>query len=336
MTEVSIPPAGPASMAMPEVPSVAGVASLESWVTALGHANKIANFMARSNFVPAPLRMKSKNNYKTTEELALDVTAIILAGASIGYDPFQAVQQMFIVHGSPAMYARSMVALVKSHGHKLDQTSATADAVTVRARHKNETDWHEFTWDMARAKKAGYTSNPKYTSNPQEMLYAKAATEACRRMFPEVLAGISAYSVEESELEDMGENAAQTSAPAAAPKAKGTVKRRQAPTPELPPVVNEAPKDAVEPEPEDDLVEMATNSQLTKIHVILGKLGASDRESGLAELSSFIGRPIETSKDMTKGEASRFIEEAENPPADADGVIPDVDAEWGLTQEGAQ
>lgn len=199
-------------LAMPAMPGVAGIAGLESWVNALGHANKIASFMAQSNFVPLPLRSKGKGSFKTVDELTMDVTAIIMAGASIGYDPFQSVQQMFIVHGSPAMYARSMVALVKSHGHKLDQAASSPEAVTVRARHRDETEWHEFTWTIQRATQAGYTSNPKYKSNPQEMLYAKAATEACRRMFPEVLAGISPYSVEESELEDLGENPPATNA----------------------------------------------------------------------------------------------------------------------------
>lgn len=301
MTEVSIPQAAPAALAMPALPSVTGVASLESWVTALGHANQIANFMARSNFVPAPLRMKSKNNYKTTEELALDVTAIILAGASIGYDPFQAVQQMFIVHGSPAMYARSMVALVKSHGHKLDQSVASAESVTVRARHKSESEWHEFTWDMARAKKAGYTSNPKYASNPQEMLYAKAATEACRRMFPEVLAGISAYSVEESELEDMGEvQAPAASAPAPVAKAKVAVKRRQAPAPELPAVVHNAPVEEADP------VIMATAEQQAALLAALDAAGIQNPEKGAA-INEQVGRDTSGPADLTTEEADSLI-----------------------------
>lgn len=243
-----------AELTMPVMPGATGIANLESWVSALGHANKIASFMANSNFVPTPLRMKGKGSYKTVDELTMDVTAIIMAGASVGYDPFQAVQQMFIVHGSPAMYARSMVALVKSHGHKVDQTRADSKAVTVRARHRDEKDWQEFTWTYERAERAGYTSNPKYKTNPQEMLYAKAATEACRRMFPEVLAGISPYSVEEAELEDMGEAPEPSAAPEPEPAKKKVTRnpRAAAPAPELPSVVNDAPQDEPEPEQDDE------------------------------------------------------------------------------------
>lgn len=234
MTIQPLNPATGSELSMPAMPGATGIANLESWVNALGHANHIASFMARSNFVPLPLRRKDKSNMKTVEELTMDVTAIIMAGASVGYDPFQAVQQMFIVHGSPAMYARSMVALVKSHGHKVDQVEASAESVTVRARHRDETEYQEFTWTLARAERAGYTSNPKYRTNPQEMLYAKAATEACRRMFPEVLSGISPYSVEESELEDLGESVSESAATSAPKKTTKLTRKPKAAVPPKP------------------------------------------------------------------------------------------------------
>jgi hypothetical protein len=180
-------------------------------------------------------------------------------------------------------------------------------------------------WTIARAQKAGYTSNKKYQSNPIEMLTAKCQAELCRVIAPDVLTGIAATSVEEVELDDLGE---QVPAVSEAPKAKRTINRAKAPAPDLPAVVHDAPQDEPTPEPQAAPAEpVATAAQLTKIHVVLGKLGASDRESGLAELSNFTGRTITTSKDLTKAEASRFIEEAENPPADEDGVI-DADAQW--------
>ena len=133
------------------------------------------------------------------------------------------------------------------------------------------------------------------------------------------------------ELDDLGEQT--TAAPAAEPKQKRTINRAKAPAPDLPAIVHDAPQD--EPVEEAPAEPLATSAQLTKIHVILGKLGATDRESGLAELSQFTGRTLESSKELTKAEASRFIEDAETPPADADGVLPDVDAEWGLAPAGA-
>ncbi|HAT1158528.1 TPA: hypothetical protein I8V45_002483, partial [Corynebacterium striatum] len=46
-----------------------------------------------------------------------------------------------------------------------------------------------------------FVSNPKYKSQPQEMLYAKAAMAVCRRMAADVLEGVP-MSVEELQLEN--------------------------------------------------------------------------------------------------------------------------------------
>jgi hypothetical protein len=58
------------------------------------------------------------------------------------------------------------------------------------------------TWTTDRARKAGYTSNRKYDTDPQSMLYARAAGDVARRIAPDVLAGVP-YSAEEIELADI-------------------------------------------------------------------------------------------------------------------------------------
>ena len=51
---------------------------------------------------------------------------------------------------------------------------------------------HRAEFTIERAKKAGYTSqNAKYGTDPQAMLYARAASILCRQMAPEVLKGLS-------------------------------------------------------------------------------------------------------------------------------------------------
>lgn len=192
-----------------------GTIQLAEWAQELQAAYQIARALANSSFLPMSLRMKSKNTPKTEEELTNDAAAVILAGKSVGFDPLQAAQNIFPVHGMPSMYARSMSALVISQGHEVMRGEATDDSVTWHARRKGGHDWQSFTWTIARAKKAGYTSNPKYQSDPIAMLGAKALAEACRTVFPDVLLGM-AYSVEELELEDMGE---RPSRPARTPRA---------------------------------------------------------------------------------------------------------------------
>lgn len=368
MSIEALPQPAPAALALaPALPAAGGLAALDEWVGALDKANKIANFMAASNFVPQSLRQKGKGQFKNRDELALDCTAIILAGASIGYDPFQAVQQMFIVHGSPAMYARSMVALVQSKGHKVKQLRASADSVTVGGKYRGEDEWEEFTWDYARAERAGYTSNPKYRTNPQEMLYAKAAAECCRRMFADVLAGVSPYSVEEQELEPFEVIDGDTLQPMepqpttkkarsfqrAATSAAASVPLTVVKAPEEPATVDEpAPAPAPAPEPAEPaeagepVTELCNTHQQVEIAHQLDRAGVRTKAAKLARVQEWAGRELTSVTGLTADEADRLINELmfanDNPEAPTEALAPEqttidpqaVDAAWGITNEG--
>jgi len=323
MTEVAIPqaPGSVAAFSAAGLPPTAATVSLMEWAQELSAAHQLGTALCGTEFVPASFRGKPEA-----------AAAAILAGKSLGLDPMNALANIFVVSGRPSMYARTMAALVMQAGHTIRRVEATEQRVVYEGKRKGETNFTRVEWTIARAQKAGYTSNKKYQTDPIGMLTAKCQAEICRVIAPDVLTGIAATSVEEVELDDLGEQT--TPAPAAEPKQKRTINRAKAPAPDLPAIVHEAPQD--EPVEEAPAEPLATSAQLTKIHVILGKLGATDRESGLAELSQFTGRALESSKELTKAEASRFIEDAETPPADADGVLPDVDAQWGLTPAGAK
>lgn len=293
--------------------------SLVGWASELDAAYKLASMVCQTAFVPQHFRNKP-------EETAV----AMLYGHTLEMPPMVAVKSIYVVHGTPALYAQAMYAIALSKGHEIERVEATEQRVVFRARRRGVQAWQKVEWTIERARQAGYTSNQKYKENPIGMLTEKCKAEAAKLVAPDALAGMS--SVEEIQLGDFDDtdySAQDATAPAAeAPKTKRTINRAKAPAPDLPEVVHDAPQDEViEEAPKEPL---ATNAQLTKIHVILGKLGATDRESGLAELSQFTGRALESSKELTKAEASRFIEEAETPPADADGVLPNVDAEWGL------
>lgn len=271
MTEVaktettdSLATPGPAALA-PSAPMSAGVVQLHDWAAELDAAHRIGSLLAHSNFLPKSLRERGKGIVKPIPEMANDAAAVILAGKSVGLDPMQSVQNIFPVHGAPSMYARTMVALVIAEGHEVVRKAAANDSVTYAVRRKGG-DWQDFTWTIGRAQKAGYTNNEKYTKDPIAMLGAKAAAEACRTVFPDVLLGM-AYSVEDYELEDMGESAPAPTAAAPAPKAdaKRKVTRKAAPVPKLPDDVNNAPKDEepaeaeqIDPELAEEFVNQTT------------------------------------------------------------------------------
>lgn len=165
-----------------------GLALLQRQAEAMGAAHKIATVLSSTGMVPQAYRGKPD-----------DAAAAILYGAEVGLKPQQALQQVFVVHGQPSIYARTMVALLKAKGYRFETIESTDQGVTVRGTSPRG-EVEESTWTVDRAKTAGYTSNKKYATDPQAMLYAKAASEVSRKLAPDVLLGIK-YAAEDLELE---------------------------------------------------------------------------------------------------------------------------------------
>lgn len=180
--------------------SDAGMDQIMRQVQAMDAAYKIGSALANTAMVPKEYRDKPH-----------DATAAILYGAELGLKPTQALQQIFVVQGKPAIYARTMVALLKAKGYAFETVDTSDESVTVRGTSPRG-EAEEATWNIKRAEKAGYTSNKKYQTDPQAMLYAKAASEVCRKLAPDVLLGIK-YTAEDLELEPVKMEARRVDAP---------------------------------------------------------------------------------------------------------------------------
>lgn len=165
------------------------VGQLMAHAQAMSAAKQLADAMCDTDLVPAIYRGKPGNG-----------AAAILYGAELGLTPIQSLQQIFVVHGTPAIYARTAVALVKRHGYIIQTVEESARSVTVSGSDPRTGQVEVSTWDIDRATTAGFTKNAKYQTEPQSMLWAKAAMEVCRRLAPDVLLGI-AYASEELEMD---------------------------------------------------------------------------------------------------------------------------------------
>lgn len=166
---------------------------LNDWAAELSAAHGLATALCATPFAPKEFQGKPEAG-----------AAAILTGKSLGMDPLQSLANVFVIHGKPAMYARTMLGLVQAAGHEVERVKASPDEVVYRARRDGADEWQEFSWSIDRAHAAGYTSNSRYKSNPIEMLSAKCIAEACRNIGADVLMGMS-MTVEEVELEDLGE-----------------------------------------------------------------------------------------------------------------------------------
>lgn len=155
---------------------------------AMGNAMQIAEAMCSTQMVPKAFQGKPA-----------DGAAAILYGAELGLNAIQSLQQIMVINGKPGIETRTAVALLMRHGYTIRTVETSDTSVTVEGI---APDGHveQSTWDIERAKTAGYTSNKLYERIPQQMLYAKAAMEVARKIAPHVLMGI-AYSSEELALE---------------------------------------------------------------------------------------------------------------------------------------
>ncbi|ROZ49363.1 hypothetical protein EEB13_05410 [Rhodococcus sp. WS3] len=218
----------------------------------------------------------------------------IYHGMQLGWAPLPSLQNIFTVHGVPGMYARAMKALLISQGHEVETIESTLTSATVRARHAGTPNWEEVTWTIDIAKQAGYTSNPKYQSDPRGMLYAKALADACRRACPDVLMGM-AYTVEDLELEPRKVESERVPAP------KGG-------TAGLAAMLGTAKADP-EPEPAEPVQSPASEDEIAQLVAGLAEGGITDPAEAIPFLRARTGRnEIEKSKDLTSAEIAAVLD----------------------------
>lgn len=309
--------------------------NLMAWARAAKAANDLAIPLCQTSFVPEHFQGKPG-----------EATAAILYGAEAGLSPLQALQGVYVISGKPAMYARTLMAVVLGAGHQVWTESESDTRVIVCGRRRGSDQIERAIWTIDRAKKAGYTRNSKYQTDPQAMLLARAQSDVCRRVAPDALLGM-AYSVEE--LQDADDDtpppakrtvkrqtpAAAEPAPApdgaATDSARARVTKRQPSTPAaagLPPLPGEeetAPpaqerdtdgvlrkvEDVPLPPPQAEPKRppgSITQPQMRMMMALLKKAGLDDRDDRLDYCQTIIGRPLESSTDLTKGEAQQILD----------------------------
>jgi hypothetical protein len=268
---------------------------LVAWAQAASAANQLAKALVSTTFVPAAF----KGNVG-------DATAVILMGDELGLSPLASLRSIYAVHGTPALYARTMVALAQAHGHEVWTETDTPAKVVVCGRRKGSDKIERSEWTIDRARKAGYTNNKKYDSNPQEMLYAKAASVVARKVAADVLAGVP-HSVEDLELEEPADTTTVKREPA---KARRTRPLAAVAEPDLEPELTPAGDDKPD-QPDDGNPDAITAAQMKKLQAHYKDI---PRDVRLGEAGDVLGHDVESFSALTKDEASTVIDYIENQP----------------------
>lgn len=258
-----------------------GTTLIREAAAVMADAKLLADAICGTAMVPAHFRNKP-------EECA----AAILYGASLGFDPMQSVKAIYVVNGNAALYAAGMAAVVRRDGHELRDIEVSDTSVTVAGRRNGTSEWVERTWTIERAKTAGYTSNKRYDTNPQQMLHAKATSEVCRVIAPDSLAGV--YSVEEREMDYIEAEVVE-------------VKRTPAPSKGLAAAMSTSTGD--QPQQPAGGEPSITRTQVTAMGQLMKQVGVGDdKAAGLAFVADVIGRQIERREDLTAVEAQQVID----------------------------
>lgn len=182
MTEIAVRGDNAAEV---QLAPTAVIASLAHWAGEARAAHTLATSLCATSFVPEHFRNKPA-----------EATAAILTGHELGLSPMASLRAIYVIKGTPGMYAKAMVAVVMNAGHDVWVEEQTDQRVIVCGQRKGSDHVARTIWDTARVAKAKLGSNAKYAETPQQMMVARGQAEICRQIAPDALHGIP-YAVEE-------------------------------------------------------------------------------------------------------------------------------------------
>lgn len=307
-----LPAAGYANQALRE---------LAEWVQAARSVTELVAPLVDTPFVPAHYRPNISDRSTPEEKAAArgvaiaTATAAVLQGTKLGFDPLTALQQIYIVHGRPGMYARAKVALLLSKGHEVWTDDLSDHRAVVSGRRRGDTTVQTVTVTMDMARKAGWTTNPSkaYDKTPQDMLYARAAGRVCDRVAPEVLLGIES-------VEDIEDRLQATATTGSGTRTVSPRRALEAP----PKATPAAPAESAQGDAERPLDEKQWRA-INELMREQGIVGTGQKEARLARISEIVQRSIARGTDLTFAEGETILAELRRPPEPTVPAEPEVD-----------
>lgn len=267
----------------------------------------IAEVLATTSFVPAAYKNKPT-----------EITAAIMFGGELGFDPMSALQAFVPIQGRPTLTAMAMRGLAIAAGVKFELRESTNTRCVYAALPAGEKQWTEVVWDIDRARQLGLLTKDNWKNQPKAMLIARATSEVCRLVAANLYIGCP-YSAEEVKDGEDDERWANGDATPPAPEKKRTVKRAPVVTHptqvfDEPEIVPAEPK-AIEAVPSEDGVTAGTRKALMTAFNDRDIRARTDR---LAMVSVLLGRQVESVNELSEAEAHQVL----------DGIKVIDDADW--------
>lgn len=158
----------------------------------VGEAAAFASLMAAGELLPPKVTVPS-------------AVVAIIAGASVGLNPFESVQSIAVVNGRPALFGDGMKAVVQGSGtlesehiEWFKDASGLRGAVRVTVKRKGVESPIIGEFSVRQAQQAGlWKKQGPWQQYPERMLLARARAFAYRDGFADVLHGIRSGEEEE-------------------------------------------------------------------------------------------------------------------------------------------
>jgi hypothetical protein len=147
----------------------------------LDEAFRVASAMAASGMTPKGVDKPEQ------------VLVAIMAGAELGFAPFQAMQSFAVINGKPNIWGDALPALLWSSGFKIKEWFDNADEPTKAFCRITRPDGEEIerSFTLAQAKKAGLLGKQgPWQQYPERMLQMRARAFAARDGAADVLRGM--------------------------------------------------------------------------------------------------------------------------------------------------
>lgn len=255
----------------------------------------LADRIAKSALVPQAYRGKPA-----------DAAIAMMYGAEMGMPPMSSLQRIVVINGKPSMDAQGMVAMIRQAGHSISGTVSADEGAKITGKRGDNGDTMTVEWGPADASRAGL-GGATYNKFPADMYWARAVSQLGRRLFADVLLGVSYVSEEAEAIPSNGNGHGVTSTPPPGP-AVGERTVRQPPGA----VAAEVETDdngeiIVDAEVVEETVgdsAPAETRQLNKIKRLLNsELSIQEVGAVCAKVSELVGREITTLAELTSDEA---------------------------------
>jgi len=177
----------------------------------LNEALQFADMLSKSNMVPKDYQGNPAN--------------CIIAmqwGMEIGLQPLQAMQNIAVINGRPAIWGDAMLAIVRGSGllERIDEDPTDAGCTCIVKR-KGEPEVTR-TFTLEDAKRAGLAGKQgPWQQHPKRMMQMRARAFALRDVFPDVLRGVHIAEIAQDEPAERDMGAAEDVTPQkSAPKSR--------------------------------------------------------------------------------------------------------------------